>query len=114
VERFVSGEVLHKFDFLTTNTGAAICFLLFLFPGFPKDYLCYLLGLSRMRLRTFLMVSVIGRLPGTYLLTMHGASIRNQQYMAAAIFAVVAAVILVFAYLYRGRIYDWIKRRHEN
>ncbi len=113
VERFVSGDVLHRFDFLTTNAGAALCFLLFLIPGFPKDYLCYLLGLSRMRLRTFLMVSVIARIPGTYLLTMQGASIRNQQYLAAAIFAVIAAALLLVAYLYRGRIYDWIKHRHE-
>ena len=113
VERFVKADVLHRFDFLTTNAGATICFLLFLFPGFPKDYLCYLLGLSRMRLRTFLMVSIIGRLPGTYLLTIQGASIRNQQYLAASIFAVIAAVILLMAYLYRGRIYDWIKHFHE-
>jgi uncharacterized membrane protein YdjX (TVP38/TMEM64 family) len=105
--------VLHKFDFLTTNTGAAICFLLFLIPGFPKDYLCYLLGLSRMRLRTFLIVSAIGRIPGTYLLTIQGASIRSQQYLAAAIFAVVAAALLLVGYLYRGQIYNWIKHRHE-
>jgi uncharacterized membrane protein YdjX (TVP38/TMEM64 family) len=100
VERYVRADVLHRFDFLTTNAGAAICFLLFLFPGFPKDYLCYLLGLSRMRLRTFLI-------------TIQGASIRKQEYLAAAIFAVVAAAILLVAYLYRGRIYDWIKHRHD-
>jgi uncharacterized membrane protein YdjX (TVP38/TMEM64 family) len=98
---------------LTTNAGAAVCFLLFLFPGFPKDYLCYLLGLSRMRLRTFLIVSIIGRIPGTYLLTMQGASIRNQQYLAAAGFAVTAAAVLFLAYLYRGWIYDWMKHRRE-
>jgi uncharacterized membrane protein YdjX (TVP38/TMEM64 family) len=72
------------------------------FPGVPQ------------RLRTFLIVSIIGRLPGTYLLTMQGASIRNQQYLAAAIFAVIAAAILLLAYLYRGRIYDWIKYRHQS
>jgi uncharacterized membrane protein YdjX (TVP38/TMEM64 family) len=113
VERFVRQDVLHKFDFLTTNTGVAICFLLFLFPGFPKDYLCYLLGLSRMKLSTFLIVSTIGRLPGTYLLTMQGASIRNQEYYTAVIFAVGSAAILLVAYLYRGQIYNWIKHRHE-
>jgi uncharacterized membrane protein YdjX (TVP38/TMEM64 family) len=113
VEKFVSADVLHKFDFLTTNAGAAICFLLFLIPGFPKDYLCYLLGLSRMRLRTFLIVSVIGRIPGTYLLTIQGASIRNQQYLTAAICAVIAAAILLVAYLYRGHIFTWIKRWHK-
>jgi uncharacterized membrane protein YdjX (TVP38/TMEM64 family) len=113
VERFVRHDVLHKFDFLTTNTGAAICFLLFVVPGFPKDYLCYLLGLSRMKLSTFLTVSIIGRLPGTYLLTMQGASIRDQEYYTAVIFAVGSAAILLVAYLYRAQIYNWMKHRHE-
>src|SRR6266487_146535 len=112
VERFISQEVLHKFDFLTTNAGATICFLFFLIPGFPKDYLCYLLGLSRMKLTTFLIVSIIGRIPGTYLLTVQGAKFRNQEYYAVAIFAAVSAVILLAAYLYRNKIYHWIKHRH--
>lgn len=114
VERFINQDVLHKFDFLTTNAGATLCFVLFLFPGFPKDYLCYLLGLSRMKLRSFLIVSIIGRLPGTYLLTLQGASIRQQEYYTAIIFAVLSAAILLVAYLYRGHIFQWIKRRHQD
>ena len=113
VERFVNAEVLHKFDFLTTNTGALICFLLFLIPGFPKDYLCFLLGLSRIRLSTFLIVSIIGRLPGTYLLSVQGAKLYDQQYYQVIAFAVGSALILLFAYLYRDRIYSWIKQRQE-
>jgi len=113
VERFISLDVLHKFDFLTTNTGAMICFLLFLIPGFPKDYLCYLLGLSRMKLSTFLMVSIIGRIPGTYLLTLQGAKFRDEQYYQVVIFASASALILLVAYLYRDKIYHWIKHRHE-
>jgi uncharacterized membrane protein YdjX (TVP38/TMEM64 family) len=113
VERFVSQEVLRKFDFLTTNTGATICFLLFLIPGFPKDYLCYLLGLSRMKLGTFLIVSIIGRMPGTYLLTIQGAKFRNQEYYTVAIVGAVSAVILLLAYLYRNHIYEWLKDWHN-
>lgn len=113
VERFISQEVLHKFDFLTTNAGATICFLFFLIPGFPKDYLCYLLGLSRMKLSTFLIISIIGRIPGTYLLTVQGAKFRNQEYYAVAIFAAISAVVLLVAYLYRNQIYHWIKHRHH-
>lgn len=113
VERFVKREVLEKFNFLTTNTGVAICFVLFLFPGFPKDYLCYVLGLSRMRLSTFLLVSIVGRIPGTYLLTVQGATIRNQEYSMFIIIAVVSIAILGVAYLYRNQLFDWLKHRHE-
>ena len=114
VERFVKRDVLQKFNFLTTKTGVAICFVLFLFPGFPKDYLCYVLGLSRMKLSTFLVVSIVGRIPGTYLLTMQGATIRNEQYHTFAIIAVVSLAILAIAYYYRNQLFDWIKHRHEH
>ena len=113
VERFVKREVLEKFNFLTTKTGTLICFVLFLFPGFPKDYLCYVLGLSRMKLSTFLIVSIIGRLPGTYLLTMQGATIRNEEYHAFFIITVISVAILIAAYLYRNQLFDWLKLRHE-
>jgi len=113
VERFVRQEVLHKFDFLTTNTGAMICFLLFLIPGFPKDYLCYLLGLSRMKLSTFLIVTIVGRIPGTYLLSMQGAKFRSEEYYEFVIIVVASTLLPLLAYLYRDKIYRWIKRRHE-
>ena len=114
VERFVRREVLQKFNFLTTRTGTLICFVLFLFPGFPKDYLCYVLGLSRMRLSTFLLVSVVGRLPGTYLLTMQGATFRNEQYHTFLFITVASLVVLIVAYLYRNQLFDWLKHRHQD
>ncbi len=109
VERFVSGKVLNKFRFLTTNVGAIVAFLLFLIPGFPKDYLCYVLGLTGMNLSTFLIVSTLGRMPGTYLLTMQGVSIRSQQYYTAIAIASISGVIVFIAYLYRAPLYEWIK-----
>lgn len=109
VERFVRPEVLHKFDFVTTNAGTMVCFLLFILPGFPKDYLCYLLGLSRMSLMTFVIVSAIGRMPGTYFLTIQGASLRSQEYFTTLVFLVISALILLLAYLYRNPLFHWLK-----
>jgi uncharacterized membrane protein YdjX (TVP38/TMEM64 family) len=112
VEKLFKKDLLRKFDFLTTNTGATISFLLFLIPGFPKDLLCYILGLSRMGLRTFLIVSAVGRIPGTYLLTMQGASVRNEDYWTTVILAVISAALLFAAYIYRARLFHWLKNRH--
>jgi len=109
VEKFVSEDLLKKFEFLTTDTGATICFLLFLIPGFPKDVLCYLLGLSRMRRSTFLVISTLGRMPGTFLLTMQGASLRNEQYHTAAAIAATSVAIVFIAYLCRAQLYQWLR-----
>jgi uncharacterized membrane protein YdjX (TVP38/TMEM64 family) len=65
-----------------------------------------------MKLGTFLLVSITGRIPGTYLLTVQGAKFRNQEYYDVIVFAVVSAVILVAAYLYRNKIYQWMKHKH--
>ena len=113
VEKLIKKDMLQKFDFLiTSNAGATISFLLFLIPGFPKDVLCYILGLSRMRLSTFLIVSVVGRIPGTYLLTVQGASVRSQDYWSTVIWAVLSAALLFAAYLYRTQLFHWIKSMH--
>jgi uncharacterized membrane protein YdjX (TVP38/TMEM64 family) len=109
VEKFVAKSVLEKFHFLTSNAGAVISFLFFVIPGFPKDYLCYILGLTGMNLSTFLIVSTLGRMPGTYLLTIQGATIGSRQYETAIVVAVISGVIVFMAYLYRSRLYHWIR-----
>ena len=114
VEKLVRKEVLEKFDFVTTNTGTLVCFLLFTLPGLPKDYLCYLLGLSRMGLSTFMVVSTIGRLPGTYFLTIQGASLRNQEYLTAVVLAAISAMILLIAYFYRNPLFHWLKNKKKD
>jgi uncharacterized membrane protein YdjX (TVP38/TMEM64 family) len=114
VERFIRKDILDKFNFLSTNTGEVICFLLFLLPGFPKDILCYVLGLTGMKLSIFLIVSTLGRMPGTYLLTIQGASIRKQDYPTAAIIAVLCVVLLFVGYLCKDRFVHWLRTiRHE-
>jgi uncharacterized membrane protein YdjX (TVP38/TMEM64 family) len=105
LERLVKPGVLQKFNFLTSKTGELMCFVFFLFPGFPKDYLCYVLGLSRMRLGTFLLISIIGLMPGTCLLTVQGATLRNEEYHTFFVIAVVSIVALILAYLYRNQLF---------
>ena len=109
VEKFVNQNLLKKFEFLKSDAGATLCFLLFLIPGFPKDVLCYMLGLSRMKLTTFLVLSTLGRMPGTFLLTLQGASIRSHRYHTARAVAATGVVIVFVGYLYRAQLYHWIK-----
>jgi len=56
----------------TRRRGPAAAFLLFLFPGFPKDYLCYALGLLPMPFRVFFPIMLLGRAPATLVLTVQG------------------------------------------
>ena len=58
-------QYLEKFrKFEKTGKLNIIVFILFLIPGLPKDVFTYLVPLTDMRMRTFLLLSNVGRIPG--------------------------------------------------
>jgi len=111
VEKFVSPKTRGKFDYLIGHEGVILSFVLFLIPGFPKDALCYILGLTPMHLGIFLLISTIGRIPGTLIACLQGAKAFDSQYVALLIlFGVSSLVILVF-YIYHEKIHRFIKSK---
>jgi uncharacterized membrane protein YdjX (TVP38/TMEM64 family) len=93
-----------RFDYLLHHKGAFLVFLLFLIPGFPKDYLCYILGLGHLSTMEFLVIGGTGRLFGTILLTLGGNYIRHHQYGRFSILVGVALVVVLVAMAYRDKI----------
>jgi uncharacterized membrane protein YdjX (TVP38/TMEM64 family) len=109
VRRFVGQEVMAKFEHLMERQGAFFSFIFFLIPGLPKDYFCYLLGLSPMHIFTFFVISTLGRFPGTLLLTMQGQAVRSENYRGFFLVLGLAFISIVLAVIYRDRIEDWLK-----
>ncbi|MEK7206469.1 MAG: AF1514 family protein [Pseudomonadota bacterium] len=112
VEKFVSPQIIDRYDYVMKHKGSFLAFLMFLIPGFPKDYLCYVLGLGHMRQRDFLLVSVSGRLLGTILLTMGGTYFRANHYMALFTLTGISLVIILAALFYRDRLEQWFRQMH--
>lgn len=110
VEKFVSPKVINRYDHIMTHQGPFVAFLLFLIPGFPKDALCYVLGLSHIKTRTFLIISTIGRLLGTIILSIQGSCVRNQQDEAFFIITAVSIVFFLLAYFLGQK---WFKKYHK-
>jgi len=112
VRRLVSEGVYHKFDFLARTGGEIATLVLFLIPGFPKDVLCFILGVSPMPFVVFLVITTFGRMPGTWWLSLQGAKVGSAHYHEFMLFLVIAAVACVLAYNYRERIFQWMHRQH--
>jgi uncharacterized membrane protein YdjX (TVP38/TMEM64 family) len=111
VEKFVSLNTRKKFNYLIGHEGVILSFVLFLIPGFPKDALCYILGLTPMHLGIFLLISTIGRIPGTLIACLQGGKAFDSQYVTLFIlFGVSTLVILVF-YIYHDEIHRFIKKK---
>ena len=110
VERFVPLETRKKFDYLIGHEGVILSFLLFLIPGFPKDALCYILGLTPMRLGIFLFISTVGRVPGTLMACLQGGKAFDHQYKALLILSGISALIILVFFIYHDEIHHAIKK----
>jgi uncharacterized membrane protein YdjX (TVP38/TMEM64 family) len=110
VEKFVSEQTIKKFDYLIGHEGVILSFLLFLIPGFPKDALCYLLGLTPMHLGIFLVISTIGRVPGTLMACLQGGKAFDHQYKTFLILLGISALAVLAFYIYHDEIHHFVKR----
>ena len=114
VRSMVGEKQLLKFrQFELSGKFGVTVFILFLIPGFPKDVLTYIVPLSDMNLRTFLLLSTIGRTPGVIILTYAAAGLADGNIVTSVIIFVVAALIAIIVLLLRNRIIDAISRHSK-
>jgi uncharacterized membrane protein YdjX (TVP38/TMEM64 family) len=113
VRKMIPVAYMDRMDLLLRHQGILVVFILFVIPGFPKDYLCLFLGLSALPIRAFMLIAAIGRMPGTLMLSLQGASLFEGNYtMLAALFGA-CLVIVYLAYRYRESLYRWIEKQNH-
>ena len=102
--RFSKTKVYRTFNHLVFKGEFVIPFVLFLFPGFPKDSLSYLLGLSTMPFKVFIFIATIARMPGTLVLCFEGAQVYERNYFELLLLLLFSAIVALPCFLYRRQI----------
>jgi uncharacterized membrane protein YdjX (TVP38/TMEM64 family) len=110
VRPWLSEHHWNRMNFVLEAEGAIICFILYLVPGFPKDILSYLFGISPMPFWLFAVVSTVARIPGTWVSSYFGAHVAEQQYIWAIAFMAIVIALCLPLYYYRDSI---LKRFHK-
>lgn len=111
--KHIPDDKRRRFEHLLSRDSYFFLFALFVFPGFPKDYLCLFLGLSSIPLKIFLLLSTIGRIPGTLLLSLQGAFLLEGKYMTFFMLAMICLVSTALAYRYRAVFFKWMEKYHN-
>ena len=111
VQKLVSKETWDRLGFIVEAEGAIICFIMFLIPGLPKDMVCYLFGMSPMPLWVFTVVSGLGRVPGTWVLSAQGARTATGSYVQLVLLTAIALAVALPLFYYRHRIVAWFHGR---
>lgn len=110
IELFVKKEEIESVRFLHTNEkSTSLLFLFFLFPGTPKDLMCYVVGLTDIKWTSWLIINFVGRFPAILLSALSGSALGEQKY---GIF-VAAFVLIIILYFLGTFLYKKLNHSHH-
>lgn len=111
VEVFISREKIRQFRFINTQRKRdVLIFLLFFIPGTPKDLLTYFVGLTDIKLSTFLALSLTARIPSVLSSTIGGHLLGEEHYWGAVLLYGITGIVSLLGLM----IYNRILRRKQN
>lgn len=109
LELYFPREKIESLKFMqNTPKLRAVAFFLMFLPGTPKDLISYFMGLTKIKLSEWIVLSAVARIPSIVTSTVGGNALGGQDYrLAALVFAVTLAISLL-----GGGIYTVYTKRH--
>ncbi|QHI73728.1 TVP38/TMEM64 family protein [Aminipila terrae] len=93
---FDEKKVTKFVDKLNSKRAFILVFVIFLIPGLPKDLFTYAAGVSEMKLKVFLIISLVGRTPAMMASIMIGSMFNKGSYVGIVILTVVMAILFIW------------------
>lgn len=110
-EKMVKKKTVEKFDRITDKAGPFTLFLIYLLPIFPDDTICYLAGLTKIKIGILVVISGLGRLPGLFVLNLVGNGVASSNLIFPLLFLGGALVVSLLIYFNRDYLEKIIVRR---
>ena len=112
VELFVDAEKINQLKFLKDEKKRnGLIFILFFIPGTPKDLITYFVGLTNIKLSTFLAISLIARIPSVISSTFAGHLLGEGDLINAIILYGITGIVSLVGIIIYNRI---LKKKNNN
>ena len=112
VELFVSRDKIDSLRFINSEKRLRrTVFLLYFIPGTPKDLLTWFVGLTRLKLHEFLIITMLARIPSVVSSTIGGNLIQSENYLAAVLLFVITGAVSLGGLLLYNRLTDRKNRK---
>ena len=108
VRKIVPESIIQRFDSVISDGGYITFFMIFLLPALPDDAVCFLAGLTKLKLLPLSLVCLLGRAPGMAVLSFTGAGFADGLTVWAEILFSVMMVLSVLLWLFWEVIESWV------
>lgn len=89
---------------LNSKRAYTAVFLIYLIPGLPKDIVSYAAGVSEMEFKPFILLSLVGRLPGMMGSIMIGSMWHKEEYFGMIVLGALAIIAFILCIIFRKKI----------
>ncbi|KTG09054.1 hypothetical protein AUR64_14730 [Haloprofundus marisrubri] len=113
VEDILHEDVVDRFDEFVDRVGFPGLVVFVVIPGLPDDAVCFLAGLTKWRLRTFMVAIAIGRLPAYVLTVYAGGRLASGEFLEGIVILGCLIVASAVGYYKREAIRDVVSRLWE-
>ncbi|MBQ1251329.1 MAG: VTT domain-containing protein [Firmicutes bacterium] len=110
---FGERKIMEVLNSINSKRGVLALFVIYLIPGIPKDICTYAAGLSSIKIKPFLIVSLIGRTPAMMGSLLIGHQLMEGYYTGAIIVGVVAVVLFVLGLIFKDRMIRLFNRAYD-
>ena len=107
VRKIVPDSIIQRFDKVISDGGYMTFFMIFLLPALPDDAVCFLAGLTKLKLLPLTLVSLLGRAPGMAVLCLTGAGFAEGTTLSVKILFAVMMLLSVLLWLFWEIIEAW-------
>lgn len=111
VRDMVSPQHMERFNqFQNSGKLDVVVFVLFLIPGLPKDAFTYLVPLTEMKMKDFLLITTVARTPGILGSTYVASGLANGNIAGSIVVIVIVAVAAALCIAFREKISEALKK----
>lgn len=108
---FVDPEQSRKFKILEDGKRCGVLmFSYLLIPFLPKDPIAFIVPFTKVKIRYFILINTIARLPMTIVSVIFGNSIMTGNYMISIIIGSISFLLAVLCFVFNKKIVSWLDR----
>ncbi len=107
----IDPDTIKNSKFLRNETRTSVLmFGYYLIPALPKDIIAFIAPFTKIKLRTFIVINLIARIPMTIVTVLMGSSIINGSYALAIVLAVLSSLLALLCFIFNNKIVSLIDK----
>ncbi len=94
-----------------TKRCEVLMFGYLLIPALPKDIVAFVAPFTNIKVKNFILINLIARIPMTIVTVFMGSSLINGSYIVAIVLGALSCVLAVLCFVFNGKIVRFLERK---